>query len=53
MHDLRRAWSSAMHANGASLKQVSLWLGHSGVAVTERYVRGFATEVTGHEFLPR
>ncbi len=53
MHDLRRAWGSAMHANGATLKQVSVWLGHGGVAVTERYVRIFETNVTGHEFLPR
>jgi integrase len=53
MHDLRRAWASAMHANGASIKQVSVWLGHSTTAVTERYVRIFSTESTGHEFLPR
>lgn len=53
IHDLRRAWASAMHANGASLKQVSVWLGHSGVQVTERYVRVFETEATGHNFLPR
>jgi site-specific recombinase XerD len=53
MHDLRRAWASALHANGASIKQVSVWLGHSTTAVTERYVRIFASESTGHEFLPR
>ena len=52
MHDLRRAWASAMHANGASLKAVSVWLGHSSVTVTERYIRIFST-VGGHEFLPR
>lgn len=52
MHDLRRAWASALHANGMSLKQVSVLLGHSGIAVTERYVRIFNTEHTGHEFLP-
>ena len=52
MHDLRRAWASALHANGATLKQVSVWLGHSGIQVTERYVRVFETESTGHEFLP-
>jgi site-specific recombinase XerD len=50
---LRRAWASAMHANGASIKQVSVWLGHPTIAVTERYIRIFATESTGHEFLPR
>ncbi len=53
IHDLRRAWASAMHANGASIKQVSVWLGHSSVQVTERYIRVFQTESTGHEFLPR
>jgi integrase/recombinase XerD len=53
MHDLRRAWASAMHANGASIKQVSVWLGHSSIQVTERYIRVFESESTGHEFLPR
>lgn len=53
IHDLRRAWASAMHANGATLKQVSVWLGHSSIGVTERYIRVFETETTGHEFLPR
>jgi hypothetical protein len=42
-----------LHANGASIKQVSVWLGHSSVQVTERYIRVFQTESTGHEFLPR
>jgi len=53
IHDLRRAWASAVHAKGASLKQVSVWLGHSSVQVTERYIRVFDTESSGHEFLPR
>src|SRR5262249_2632675 len=53
INDLRRAWASAMHANGASIKQVSVWLGHSSVQVTERYIRVFQTGSTGHEFLPR
>lgn len=53
MHDLRRAWASAMHANGASLKQVSVWLGHADVQTTERYIRVFSTLETGHSFLPR
>lgn len=53
IHDLRRAWASAMHANGASIKQVSVWLGHCAVQVTERYIRVFETETTGHAFLPR
>jgi integrase len=53
MHDLRRAWASAVHANGASLKQVSVWLGHADVQTTERYIRVFATQETGHTFLPR
>ena len=39
MHDLRRAWASAMHHNGAPLKQVSVWLGHAEVATTERSLR--------------
>lgn len=52
MHDLRRAWASALHANGMSLKQVSVLLGHSGIAVTERYIRTFSTEDAGHAFLP-
>jgi site-specific recombinase XerD len=53
MHDLRRAWASAVHANGASLKQVSVWLGHADIATTERYIRVYLTETLGHEFLPR
>ncbi len=53
IHDLRRAWASAMHANGATLKQVSVGLGHSSIGVTERYIRVFETESAGHEFLPR
>jgi integrase/recombinase XerD len=53
MHDLRRAWASAVHANGASLKQVSVWLGHADVQTTERYIRVFLTQTTGHQFLPR
>lgn len=53
MHDLRRAWASAMHANGASLKMVSVWLGHADIATTERYIRVYVTETGGHEFLPR
>ena len=53
MHDLRRAWASAMHANGASLKQVSVWLGHADIATTERYIRVFETATAGHEYLPR
>jgi site-specific recombinase XerD len=53
MHDLRRAWASAMHANGASLKQVSVWLGHADIATTERYIRLFDAQTVGHEFLPR
>jgi len=53
IHDLRRAWASAVHANGASLKQVSVWLGHADVQTTERYIRVFLTETTGHQFLPR
>ena len=53
MHDLRRAWASAMHFNGATMKQVSVWLGHADVQTTERYVRIFDTGKTGHEFLPR
>lgn len=53
MHDLRRAWASAMHANGASLKQISVWLGHSSVQVTERYIRLLADADSGHAYLPR
>ena len=53
MHDLRRAWASDVHANGASLKQVSVWLGHADVQTTERYIRVFEGKSTGHEFLPR
>lgn len=50
-HDLRRAWASAMHQRGASLKAVSVWLGHGSLGVTERYVR--VVETDGHRFLPR
>ena len=53
MHDLRRAWASAMHAKGASLKQISAWLGHSSVQVTERYIRLLADADSGHAYLPR
>jgi site-specific recombinase XerD len=53
MHELRRAWASAVHANGASLKQVSIWLGHADIATTERYIRVYATASRGHEYLPR
>jgi integrase/recombinase XerD len=53
MHDLRRAWASAMHANGASIKQVSVWLGHAEIATTERYIRVFTDVTDGHQFLPR
>jgi integrase/recombinase XerC len=53
MHDLRRAWASAMHKNGASLKQVSNWLGHADIATTERYIRVYETATEGHEYLPR
>lgn len=53
MHDLRRAWASAVYANGASLKQVSIWLGHADVATTERYIRAFDDVSEGHRFLPR
>jgi len=50
-HELRRAWASAMHHRGASLKQVSILLGHGSIAVTERYIKAVATG--GHEYLPR
>jgi site-specific recombinase XerD len=50
-HDLRRAWASGLHERGASLKQISVLLGHGSLGVTERYVR--LTEAAGHEFLPR
>jgi len=53
MHDLRRAWASAMHANGASLKEISVWLGHADVATTERYIRVYTTAEQGHKYLPR
>lgn len=53
MHDLRRAWASAVHANGASLKQVSVWLGHRDVATTERYIRLYTSASEGRRFLPR
>ncbi len=52
VHEFRRAWGSAMHASGASIKQVSVWLGHSSIQVTERYIRVFETKSTGHEYLP-
>jgi integrase len=50
-HDLRRAWASAMHHHGASLKAISAWLGHGSLGVTERYVRVIETD--GHRYLPR
>ncbi len=51
MHDLRRAWGSGLHSRGASLKLVSVLLGHSGVAVTERYLRIFHGEHDAHAYL--
>jgi hypothetical protein len=30
-----------------------VWLGHSSIAVTERYIRVFNDGDAGHEFLPR
>ena len=53
MRDLHRAWTSAMHENGASLKQVSNWLGHADIASTERYIRVYETATEGHGYLPR
>lgn len=53
LHDLRRHWASAMHARGASLKEVSCWLGHCSVQVTERYIKVMHGGATGHAFLPR
>jgi integrase len=53
IHDLRRAWASAMHANGASIKEISVWLGHQDVATTERYIRIFQRATSGHQYLPR
>ena len=53
MHDLRRAWASAVHANGASLKQVSVWLGHKDVQTTELYIRVYTDVTDGHQYLPR
>ncbi|HWA72815.1 MAG TPA: tyrosine-type recombinase/integrase [Polyangiaceae bacterium] len=53
IHDLRRAWASAVHSRGATLKQISAWLGHSSLQVTERYVRLLADGDTGHAYLPR
>lgn len=50
-HDLRRAWASGLHTRGATLKQISVLLGHGSLGVTERYVR--LTETAGHQFLPR
>ncbi len=47
------ACTSAVHQKGASLKQVSVWLGHADVQTTERYIRVFLTQSSGHEFLPR
>ena len=52
MHDLRRFWGSALHANGASLKRVSVLLGHSDVRVTERYLRVLDGHLVGHDLLP-
>jgi site-specific recombinase XerD len=52
MHDLRRAWATALHANGMPLKRVSALLGHCGVNVTERYLRLTDSDSSGHEFLP-
>jgi site-specific recombinase XerD len=42
-----------VHANGASLKQVSVWLGHKDVQTTERYIRVYTDATDGHQYLPR
>ena len=31
-------WASAVHVRGASIKQVSVWLGDAEIATTERYI---------------
>jgi hypothetical protein len=33
--------------------RIGVWLGHSSVQVTERYVRVLADSDSGHAYLPR
>lgn len=52
-HDLRRTYAEIGHKAGIPITQLSLLLGHSSVAVTERYLNiRLDLEVTASDFIP-
>lgn len=38
LHDFRRLCGYLMHKNGASVREIQLYLGHSSMIVTQRYI---------------
>jgi len=38
LHDFRRLCGYLMHRNGASVREIQLYLGHSSITVTQRYI---------------
>ncbi len=38
LHDFRRLCGYLMHRNGATVREIQLYLGHSSMAVTQRYI---------------
>jgi len=52
-HDLRRTYAQIGYDNGVAITQLSLLLGHSSVAVTERYLNiQLDLSVTASDFVP-
>lgn len=52
-HDLHRSYAQLGYENGVPITQLSKLLGHSSVAVTQRYLNlDLDLEVTASDFLP-
>ena len=52
-HDLRRSYAQLGYENGVPITQLSKLLGHSSVAVTQRYLNlELDLEVTTSDFVP-
>jgi integrase len=52
VHDLRRTYAHLAYESGAHLEQIQLNLGHSSIAVTERYLGlGFDYSETPSDFI--
>ena len=52
-HDLRRTYAELGHKAGVPITQLSVLLGHSSVAVTERYLNlELDLDVTASDFVP-